>query len=81
MSNATKMQRGAEHFALARSAVTVVALVASLKPTAHAEHPQVVYDQVYSRFGTLHPQDIAVDRDGNAYVLAARWGSNYATFS
>ncbi len=60
--------------------LAALALVATAASATRADDPSVVYEHVLSEYGNyIDPHDVTVDPDGNAYILAARWGSNYAT--
>jgi hypothetical protein len=57
----------------------VIGLLIVAASTARAQEPSIVYEKDFADLGYVQPHDIVVDDEGNAYVLAARPGSDYAT--
>ncbi len=58
--------------------VAMLGILAAAVTGAQAELPDVVYQKVFTQYTPITPEDIAVDDAGNAYILASRWGNNYA---
>ena len=75
MSRATVLER--THRGRAWLAA-ILGVFAAAVTGAQAELPEIVYQRVFTQYEQISPEDIAVDDAGNAYILASRWGSNYA---